>query len=254
MNILLTNDDGIFSDGIRILAEKLAKKHDVVIAAPSSDCSCTSHSLTVFKKLSYEKYSLIKGVKGYSIKGTPSDCIKFATLVLLDKAPDLVISGINNMPNLGTDIIYSGTVNAALEGAICGVKSIALSILKEDESDYEFVADFIFKNLEKLYGLLTVNTIFNINFPSGKKDALSGVRFSSLGVQNYTDEYVMHVNEASERHYTLVGDMIKNPLNPEDCDVELNDKMFITITPVHIQMTDFETLKRLKSVKTEILL
>ncbi|MDR3264029.1 MAG: 5'/3'-nucleotidase SurE [Clostridiales bacterium] len=244
MNILITNDDGIFTEGIRILAETLAEKHNVCVVAPDSDCSGTSHSLTVLKRLSYEKYNYIKGVKAYSLKGTPSDCVKFATKVLLEKNPDLVISGINNMPNLGTDIIYSGTVNAALEGAICGIKSVALSVLYENTGDYEYVSRFMLGNLERICALLTVDTVFNINFPSGKPELLKGIRFSELGVQSYSDAYVMQTR-GDENHYFLTGDIIKTPENEENCDVELHDKMYVTVTPLHIQMTDFDALHRL---------
>jgi 5'-nucleotidase len=252
MNILLTNDDGIFAEGIKILAETLSKKHNVAVAAPANECSCTSHSLTVFKKLSYEKYRHIEGVKGFAIRGTPADCVKFATKVLLDFTPDLVISGINNMPNLGTDVIYSGTVNAALEGAICGFRSIALSVLFEDDGDYRSVSEFMLKNLEKLYGMTTADTILNINFPSGKTADLKGVRFTQLGTQTYSDEYIEHINDADERHYTLVGDMIKTPENARNCDVELHEEMYVTITPMHIQMTNFDALKKIAGRENEI--
>ncbi|MDR2091506.1 MAG: 5'/3'-nucleotidase SurE [Clostridiales bacterium] len=252
MNILLTNDDGIFAEGIRILAETLSKKHNVAVAAPANECSCTSHSLTVFKKLSYEKYGYIKGAKGFAIKGTPADCVKFATKVLLDFTPDLILSGINNMPNLGTDVIYSGTVNAALEGAICGFRSIALSVLHEDDGDYRFVSEFMLKNVEKFHRMMTTDTILNINFPSGKPERLRGVRFTKLGTQTYSDEYIEHINDADERHYTLIGDMIKTPENAADCDVELHDGMFVTITPLHIQMTNFDALKTCADKAVEI--
>ncbi|MDR2046484.1 MAG: 5'/3'-nucleotidase SurE [Clostridiales bacterium] len=245
MKILLTNDDGIFADGIKILAETLAQKHEIAVVAPACDCSCSGHSLTVFRKLTYEKYDHIKGAKGFAVRGTPADCVKFATKVLLGGLPDLIISGINNMPNLGTDVVYSGTVSAALEGAICGVRAVSLSVLYEDDGDYEYISKFMLKNLEKFYSLLNVGTVFNINFPSGKPSLLKGVRFARLGVQSYSDEYIEHVTGADEKHYTLVGDAVKTPDNGDDCDVELHDGMFVTVTPMHIQMTDFDALKKL---------
>ncbi|MDR3292977.1 MAG: 5'/3'-nucleotidase SurE [Clostridiales bacterium] len=245
MKILLTNDDGIFADGIRILAEILSEHHAVTVVAPDGECSGTSHSLSIFSKLTYKKCEYSRGIEAYSVKGTPSDCVKFATKVLLDAAPDLVISGINNLPNLGTDVIYSGTVNAALEGAICGIRSIALSVLFERGGDYEYVSHFVLKNLEKLYSILRPETAFNINFPSGDPTKLSGMRFSSLGVRLFDDEYIVR-EHGEELHYFLTGEPIKTPENPEDCDVELHEEQYVTITPLHIQMTDFTALKRLR--------
>lgn len=247
MNILITNDDGIFADGIGILAKVLSEKHKVIVVAPDSECSGTSHSLTIFKKLSYEVYDCFEGIEAYAVKGTPSDCVKFAVKVLLDKEPDLVISGINNFPNLGTDVIYSGTVNAALEGAICGIRSIAVSAMFEDDGDYEYVSHFLSENIEKIHSILPKDTIFNINFPSCKAERLKGVRFTRLGVQLYSDAYVPH--EGTERQYYLTGDIIKAECNDADCDVELHDAMYITFVPMHIQMTDFSALARLKKLK-----
>ncbi|MDR1940283.1 MAG: 5'/3'-nucleotidase SurE [Clostridiales bacterium] len=249
MTILLTNDDGIFADGIRILAEKLSKKHEVIVAAPDSERSGTSHSLTIFKRLTYRPYGYIDGVRAYSISGTPADCVKFATMTLMKKAPDLVVSGINNMPNLGTDVIYSGTVNAALEGVVCGIRSIALSVLYEDDGDYEYVSEFMLSNLEKIYGLIPKNAAFNINFPSGKKSRLRGVGFAALGIQSYSDEYVPQGGDDGGEHYILTGDFLKNPDNAADCDVEMHDAMYVTITPLRIQTTDFDALARLKKSK-----
>ena len=245
MKILLTNDDGINSDGIRILAEVLSSAHDVTVCAPDKERSCCSHSLTIYSKLTYKPYNKITGVKAYQFSGTPADCVKFGIDVIMKKEVDLVISGINNMPNLGTDIIYSGTVNGALEGAICGVKSIALSLLFTDVSGYRFVSNFIAEKLDKLYSILTKDTILNINFPDVSSTFFKGAVFSKLGVQMYNDEYKMKITPDGE-HYILEGGRVENPENADDCDVTLFEKGYATVTPLHIQMTDFDMYNRLK--------
>jgi 5'-nucleotidase len=100
--------------------------------------------------------------------------------------------------------------------------------------------------------MTTADTILNINFPSGKADRLKGVRFTQLGTQTYSDEYIEHINDADERHYTLIGDMIKTPENARNCDVELHENMYVTITPMHVQMTNFDALKKIEERENEI--
>ena len=247
MKILLTNDDGILADGLMILARTLAAKHDVTVIAPHENRSCCSHSLTVHRKLTYEVCGEYGGIKAYSLNGTPSDCVKFAVHVILDKnLPDLLISGINNLPNLGTDVIYSGTVNAALEGAICGIKSMALSVLHTKNGDYQYISDYILERLEFFHNLLARDTIFNFNFPENPAQS-KGVRFTELGIQVYSDMYIKEKNIDDSEHYILTGDRLVNP--PEkmlDCDVDLFDEGYATITPMNIQMTNYKQLERLR--------
>ena len=130
MNILVCNDDGIEAQGIRILAEVLSRKHSVTVAAPDIEKSGVSHSLTFYTHISYEKVDFYGGLPAYKIYGTPADCVKFAVGNIMKFKPDIVVSGINRGPNIGTDIMYSGTVAAAFEAAYLGFRAIAVSVRK----------------------------------------------------------------------------------------------------------------------------
>ena len=154
MKILLVNDDGLYAKGVLQLAERLSEDHSVTIIAPDTERSGSSRSLTFHNALNYMQMAISENYESYILSGTPADCTKFGidTILKGDK-PDVVISGINNTCNIGTDIAYSGTVNAALEACMHEVYGIAVSYDCKD-NDYTYVADFVAKNLEFLIGLL----------------------------------------------------------------------------------------------------
>src|SRR5574344_3159702 len=155
MKILISNDDGIAANGIRALTTKLAKNHDVYVVAPDRERSAAGHSLTLHTPLRVEELENIHGAKRtWVTTGTPGDCVKIAINAILSPSemPDIVISGINHGPNLGSDILYSGTVSCAMEGALMGIPSIAVSLasLRYEMDDFKFAANFILSLLPKL--------------------------------------------------------------------------------------------------------
>ena len=198
MNLLLTNDDGFDSVGIKVLANRLSKEHNVFIVAPSSNRSAVSHCITMFHPLTIKK----EGENVWSCSGYPSDCVVTALKSsLLDKKIDAVISGINIGSNLGTDIVYSGTCAAARQGVFYGVPSIALSLeptnwtlddiknKRADKLKFDALADFVAKNLEKLISLSKTNhpRIF-VNVNAASLDVYKGVKISTeLSVREYKD-------------------------------------------------------------------
>lgn len=242
MRILLTNDDGIEADGIRALYTALCRAHDCTVVAPDGERSACSHSLSIHSELTYKK-----AFGGYAVSGTPADCVKLGILHLLKDKPDLVLSGINNGSNLGSDITYSGTVSAALEGAYLGIRGIAVSLSKHnaEASYYREAAAFIAEHLEKLAALkLTNETILNINYPV--RAPFAGVRFTKAGINLYDDTFVPTDTEGKVR---LQGVAVAHDRNPRDCDVELIKQGYATITPIKLDRNDYASLAYLKGLK-----
>lgn len=237
MKILIVNDDGIQAEGIFKLAEVLSREHSVTVVAPHTQKSGYSHSLSFHKTISYAPYNLGLPVKAYSLTGTPCDCVKFAIDVLMkDEKPDMILCGINDDYNLGTDVVYSATVNAALEGALLGFPAFAVSIGRENAVDFTYPALFVKQNLKAFLALKRNNAVcYSVNFPSYKKEEIKGVRFATLGLRKFSDRYELQENSDGSG-YLLLGEPI--PLdNSADSDVELIKKGYITVTPVAIQDT-----------------
>lgn len=242
MKILIVNDDGIQGAGLRKLAEALCEEHRVTVVAPHTQKSGFSHSLSFHKTITYAPYNLGLPVDSYSLTGTPCDCVKFAIDVLMkENLPDLILCGINDDYNLGTDVVYSATVNAALEGALLGFPSFAISIGREHAKDFTYPAEFVKKNLSAFLKLKRQDTMcYSINFPSERKEEICGVRFALLGLRKFSDRYELQQNTDGSG-YLLLGEPI--PLdNSPSSDVELIKKGYITITPVSIQDTAKEFL------------
>lgn len=242
MRILIVNDDGIEGKGLFALAETLCREHDVTVVAPHTQKSGYSHSLSFHKTITYAPYNLGIPVKSYSLTGTPCDCVKFAVDVLMkDALPDLILCGINDDHNLGTDVVYSATVNAALEGTLLGFPSVAVSIGREHAGDFSYPAMFIKNNLSVLLSLKRNDTIcYSINFPSERKEEIKGVRFATLGLRKFSDRYELQENSDGSG-YLLLGEPIPLDNSPQS-DVELIKKGYITITPVAIQDTAYSYL------------
>ena len=150
MRILLTNDDGINAQGLNQLHERLAKSNDVSVCAPDAEQSAIGHAITINRPLRIKKVYRNKKFYGHSVDGTPADCVKIAVRSILKQKPQLIISGINHGPNLGSDIMYSGTVSAATEGMILGIPSIAVSLATYENHDFDFSADFVCAMVKKI--------------------------------------------------------------------------------------------------------
>ena len=237
MKILICNDDGIKSNGLKILAEKLSNRNDVLVIAPDGNRSACSHTLTVRESVKITEYDKIKGCLSYAISGSPVDCVKIAMHVFSDFKPDVVISGINKGHNLGPDIMYSGTVAIAYEAAFFGLPAFAFSAFSHDESDFSIYSEIAEKILDTLYPLTKKTGIWNINFPDSDMK-INGIKFTSLGAKVYSDKYV----KESDGTYRIYGVVDKNS-EFTDCDIEWNKKGYITITPLKYDKSDYETLK-----------
>lgn len=251
MKILVCNDDGIYANGLRSLCKVLTRDHEVYVVAPDQERSASGHALTLHKPLRVEimERDFLPGVKAaYAIDGTPADCVKIAINKVLGLTPDWVISGINHGPNMGSDVLYSGTVSAAMEGAIYGIKSIALSVSEYKAHGFDEQAAFVPKVFEKLSELSSdwpAKTVFNVNLPVVPTEEVKGMALTKLGLRMYKDTYEERLDPRRRFYYWLSGDLLTTDPDPES-DVTMVAEGYISITPITFEMTNFELISKLK--------
>lgn len=253
MKILISNDDGIAANGIRCLSEVLAEQHEVYVIAPDRERSAAGHSLTLHTPIRVEEVEAYNNVKkAWVTTGTPGDCVKIGISAILSQKeqPDLVISGINHGPNLGADILYSGTVSCAMEGALLGFRSIAMSLasMKYEYEDFRFAAKFVNSLIPKLSEFnFPKKSILNINIPALDEDDISGVAITELGGRIFTDSYEKRIDPRGKVYYWLAGKLITEPADAKtDISAVRNNK--ISITPVTYEMTNEKTMSDLEAV------
>ncbi len=248
MKVLISNDDGISADGINALRERLEKIREIekiYVVAPDRERSAIGHGITMHKPLRICEisYASEKSV-GWSVNGTPADCVKLALEELLEGPPDLVVSGINRGANLGTDVIYSGTVSAALEAVINGYPAIAASVTSYTDLNFSAAADFIAKIIPMVHREgLAKGTLLNINVPPGEP---LGVKVARLGNMKYVNIFDRRTDPRGRVYYWMAGEVSTKEDNHQDTDIGLTAKGYITITPVHVDITDHSELERIK--------
>ena len=247
--ILLTNDDGIDSEGISTLYNVLNgnKKFLVRVVAPDKESSAVGHAITVFRPISVRKVYREGGFFGYAVDGTPADCVKIAVKSILEKKPDLLISGVNRGANLGENIIYSGTVSAATEGTSYGVASIAVSVDNLANPDYRYASDFACRIAGRIIknGGLPRGTLLNINVPDVSEGKIKGVKITMQSDARFKDNFIKRVDPRGRDYYWMDGEFIGNieDLNFDHDAVKSN---YVSITPIHYDMTDYEKLDYFK--------
>ncbi len=245
LKVLISNDDGIYAEGIQTLAEWLSKKYDVYVFAPDRERSAMGHALTLHKPLRVDEIEYdAPVVAAYSVTGTPSDCVKIALNAILDFTPDIVVSGINHGPNLGIDVLYSGTVSAALEGAINGVPSIAVSLVNgfEKHADFNPTAEFICGYIPRvLEAGLPPKTIVNVNTPAVTLKEIAAIKVTELGHRMYTDTYERRVDPRGQVYYWLAGE-IMDEHEADGTDVQTIRDNMVSVTPIQFDMTNTQVL------------
>lgn len=247
MRILLTNDDGINAEGIFVLAKTLQKEHDIMVVAPSEQRSACGHSITIYRPLTVKKVKINElDCECYSVDGTPADCVKIATNKLIEGKIDLVISGINDGLNLGTDVLYSGTVSAAIEAAIYNIPSIAISMDRGNgKINYNVAVRFIKEFISKLDVLcIWSDIVLNINVPNIDNEKIKGFKVCNLGTRIYSNCFIEKDAKELETVYEIKGEPIKN--TKENTDVYFNSQGYITITPLHFDLTNFNLIKNIE--------
>lgn len=248
MNILVTNDDGINAVGIRKLVKELMKIGRVTVVAPDRERSATGHAITMHQPLRVNRVDFITPeIDAWCINGTPSDCVKIGIESIMSKEPDLVVSGINNGPNLGTDVIYSGTVSAAIEGAIHNITSIAMSVAGENrEINYEGSVHYACKIINIILNNATKsNKVFNVNFPSVSVSEIKGIKITELGIRKYSNQYEKRKDPMGRSYYWLSGKLLEIE-NKEESDVKAIENGYISITPLHFDLTNYEYINEMK--------
>lgn len=256
-NILISNDDGIFALGVRTLANTLAQAgHQVTVVCPDRERSATGHGLTLHQPIRAEEVESIfdDNVVAWSCSGTPADCVKFALSAVLETHPDFVFSGINHGPNLGTDVLYSGTVSAAMEGVLEGIPSVAFSLASFSAEEFQPAADFALKLLEKLSGESYPKApLLSVNVPPVPTSEIAGVSVTRQGLRRYIEKFAKRLDPRGKSYYWLEGEIIEDIEQPEDInlpphiltDVQAIRDRFITITPLQYNLTDAAIVKHL---------
>jgi 5'-nucleotidase len=245
--ILVTNDDGIYAEGLHSLAASVEDLGDVFIVAPSLEQSASSHSITLDRPLRINEH----GRNRFSVSGTPTDCVLLAVHRILERKPDILLSGINHGPNMGEDVIYSGTVAAALEGYILGIPSIAISVASWDRVAFDEAADAVRELPERLLELVTARpNLWNVNIPAVPRRDIKGIRITKLGSRVYND-VIIEKKDPRGRDYFWIGGGEPGWSSGNDTDFAAVSTGYISVTPLRPDMTDYEGIELLKEWVSE---
>ncbi len=241
--ILVTNDDGIHSKGIIILAKALQEIGNILVVAPDSEQSAVAHSLTLHRPLRVEKIKK----NFYAVDGTPADCIHLGVNTILPKKPRLIVSGINKGGNLGDDIIYSGTVSAAFEGTLLGIPSFAISLVSRSHFKFDVAARFALRMARYIMGRgLPKNTFLNINVPNLDEKEIKSYRITQQGRLIHKENGVVEKMDPRGRKYYWIGggELIFD--KGRNTDAEAVSKSYISITPLNLDLTNYSSIRELK--------
>lgn len=241
MKILLTNDDGIWAEGLQALREALQKIKgaEIFIVAPDRERSAIGHAITIDRPIHVNRVSIpMSEAVAWSVSGTPADCVKLGIEVLIGETPDLVISGINRGANLGTDVFYSGTVSGAIEACFLGVKAVAVSLCTHQSPDYTLAADFAaFVATRLIEHDIPPKTLLNINVPPTDERHLGGVAMTKLGIRQYRNVFDRRTDPRGRDYYWIGGEVIELNNDP-DTDVVAIQQNQISITPIQLDLTN----------------
>lgn len=243
--ILLTNDDGIYSQGILALHKKIRSLGEVTVVAPDAERSAQGHAITLSVPLRVNEARRDGKFFGYAISGTPADCVKIALMsIMKDKKPNLIISGVNRGPNLGVNVLYSGTVSGATEGAILGVPSFAVSLNSFKWENFQAAVDFSRKLAKMmLEKKLPVNTLLNVNVPALPKPKIKGVRITRQGMSTFYKEDYDRREDPNRRVYYWLCSYKAAVSGDELVDAVAVRDGYISMTPLHYDMTDYKDLE-----------
>jgi 5'-nucleotidase len=247
MKVLLTNDDGIHAPGLMALYQELNGDFDLDIVAPESEMSAVGHAITLAYPLRVKVVHKNGAFFGYGVTGTPADCVKIAVQELLERPPDIILSGINWGANVGVNVLYSGTVSAATEGAFLGVGAAAISLKREKNPDYGFAARFS----REIIRFITENglkkgTALNVNIPAVPTEKITGVSITRQGISRFRERYERRVDPRGNVYYWLTGETPVEEEGP-DTDARALRENRITITPITYDLTCLEEVNRLLS-------
>lgn len=251
-HILVTNDDSIQSPGLLALKNALSAVGRVTVMAPDHNWSAGGHVKTLHKPLRVNEARLTDGTVVLTTNGAPSDCVALACLGIIPEPIDLVVSGINQGYNLGHDVTYSGTVTAAMEGVIFGIPSMAVSLGWGTEMDYDVAARFAAKLAPKVLERgLPPYTLLNVNVPNLPADQIKGVLVTRQGLRKYRDELMKRLDPRGRPYYWIAGEP-EDELEEEGTDVWAVRNGYISVTPLHLDLTAHGMLERLREWELDI--
>lgn len=249
MRFLLTNDDGIYAKGLSALYKELCKEADCLIVAPEIEQSAVGHAITIARPLMVRRATKNEKFLGYAVCGTPADCVKIGITELSDKPVDMVISGINRGGNAGVNVLYSGTVSAATEGAILGFPAMAVSLDTHKEADFTFAAKFARKMTRLILGNKDQfkGSAINVNVPCIPREKIKGVVVVRQAQSNIVETFEKRVDPRENIYYWFAGES-QFARKQKDTDVGALASGFITITPIHFDLTRYDLLGPLQDV------
>jgi len=264
MKLLISNDDGVFALGIRSLANGMAEAgHEVTVVCPDRERSATGHGLTLHDPIRADmvESNFHPSITAWACSGTPSDCVKLALGALLDSPPDMVLSGINHGSNLGTDVLYSGTVSAAMEGVIEGIPGIAFSLASFKSTNFQPAVTFATTLLAQLACHPLPTLLLNINIPAVSQAEIAGVALTRQGIRRYFDTFQKRVDPRGKTYYWLAGEVLEEIveeteselINQAKTDVQAIRDNLITITPLQYNLTSHAGLVSLQSLQPDLL-
>ncbi len=248
MKILLSNDDGILARGLALLGEVCATVGQVTVVAPDREQSATSHSLTLHRPLR----STRRADGSFQVDGTPTDCVLLALGGLMPEKPDFVISGINHGPNMGEDVLYSGTVAAAMEGLAAGIPSIAVSYGSFDLEYLDSHRDGLQRLLQRIVRRsdFPPETLLNVNLPPISGDAVKGVRITHLGSRVFHEE-IARMKDPWGREIYWIGGGHVTWSGGADSDFQAVHEGFVSVTPLHVDLTNYKLIEVVRSWNLE---
>ncbi len=249
--ILVTNDDGMFAPGIKALVEVASEIGDVIVVAPDSPQSAKGHAITISDPLRLHPVDVFPGVEAYECSGTPVDCVKLAKHVVLgDREVDLCVSGINHGSNASINIIYSGTISAAMEASIEGIDSIGFSLL-----DYSMEADF---SHAQTYARQIINyavehglggtKLLNVNIPKTSNDPIKGIRICRQAEARWREEFVEAIDPRGQKYYWLTGNFVSED-HEEDTDIWALQNNYVSVVPSMHDLTNYQSIDTLKTME-----
>lgn len=252
MKILVSNDDGINAKGIRVLAESLSRISEVSVVAPLTEQSAVGHAITMKLPLRVTKHYINEEFFGYAVTGTPADCVKMGIRNILPTPPDIVVSGINHGGNAAINIIYSGTVSAAREAAIMSIPAIAFSITSHTPHYFEAASKIAAELVKKVLGnKLPMGSCLNVNIPDVPASEIKGIKITRQGNSSWNDVYEERSDPYGNPYYWLTGNMMLSD-NTEDTDEYAIKNNYISISPIHFDLTDYQLLKDIKDWESQI--
>ncbi len=246
MNILLTNDDGIHAPGLFALYLEIKKLAEVTVVAPAVEMSAVGHAITTADPLRVNEILRDGELYGLAVSGTPADCVKIAVKALMKEKPDMVISGINQGPNTGMSVIYSGTVSAATEATMLGVPAFAISLDSFTSREFGYAAEFAGKLVRLIdRNGLPEGTLLSVNVPAIPRERIKGVRVARQGVARFTEVFHKRIDPRNRTYWWLGGELMEAN-GEEGTDSAALKNGEVAVTPLHYDMTDYRGLESIR--------